>query len=78
MKKLLHIVATPRGEESRTLKVSTAFLTAFKSKYPDWEIEELDLFKEKLPRLTIERVDGKYVLLQGRDLSGKTKEAWEE
>ena len=29
MKKLLHIIATPRGEESRTLAVTGAFLEAF-------------------------------------------------
>lgn len=78
MKKLLHIVATPRGEESRTLQVSHAFLGAFRAKHPAWVIDELDLFKEDLPPLTVERVDGKYALLSGKELSGHFKEAWEE
>jgi hypothetical protein len=34
MKKLLHIIATPRQEESRTLKVTEAFLK-------DWKIMTL-------------------------------------
>ena len=77
MKKLLHIIATPRGEESRTLQVSRAFLGAFRAKHPAWVIEELDLFKVALPPLTVERVDGKYALLSGKELSGRSKEAWE-
>lgn len=78
MKKLLHIIATPRAEQSRTLRVSEVFLEAFKEKHPDWIIEELDLSKEQLPSLTAKHVDGKYVLLGGGDLSGELKDAWQE
>ena len=78
MKKLFSIIATPRGEESRTLKITGAFLGAFKESHQDWVIEELDLTKEKLPSLTLKQVDGKYVLLGGKDLSGELKKAWEE
>lgn len=78
MKKLLHIIATPRGEESRTLQVTEAFLEVFKEKQQDWVIEELDLAKEQLPSLSAKRVDGKYVLLGGKDLFGELKEAWQE
>ncbi|MFH1837474.1 MAG: NAD(P)H-dependent oxidoreductase [Candidatus Omnitrophota bacterium] len=77
MKKLLHIIATPRGEESRTLKVSKSFLTAFKEKYPDAEIEELDLFKDPLPEIALKEVTGKYVLLSGGKLEGELKDAWD-
>lgn len=52
MKKLLHIIATPRGEESRTLEVSEEFLKTFRTGHPDWVIEDLDLSREELPSLT--------------------------
>lgn len=78
MKKLLHIVATPRAEESRTLQVSEAFLGTFRDTHADWVIKELDLSKEELPSLTMKRVDGKYILLEGKDLFGEFKEAWED
>ena len=79
MKKLLHIIATPRdASESRTLKVTKAFFGSFKESHPDWVIEEFDLFKEKLPELTVKRVDGKYVLLGGKDLTGEFEKAWKE
>lgn len=78
MKKLLHIIATPRGGESRTLKISKSFLTAFSEKYPDSEINELNLFKEVLPEITLKEVSGKYVLLSGKKLEGEMRKAWDE
>jgi FMN-dependent NADH-azoreductase len=78
VKKLLHIIATPREDESRTLRVTESFLGVFRGTHPDWVIEELDLFKEPLPSLTAKRVDGKYVLLAGKDLHGELKDAWGE
>jgi FMN-dependent NADH-azoreductase len=78
MKKLLHIIATPRGEESRTLQVSRAFLASFKRSNPDCEIDELNVFDNKLPELTIKAIDGKYVLLSGKEIPDDLKEAWQE
>ncbi|MFH1854705.1 MAG: NAD(P)H-dependent oxidoreductase [Candidatus Omnitrophota bacterium] len=78
MKKILHIIATPRAEESRTLKVSKAFLDSFKKKNPGCAIESINVSTEKLPELTVKRLDGKYALLGGKDLSGELEKAWEE
>jgi len=78
MKKILHIISTPRGDASRTLKVSGAFLKSLKSKYPACAVDTLDLFKDAIPSLTLKTVDGKYALLAGKDLSGDLKEAWRD
>ncbi|MEN6387018.1 MAG: NAD(P)H-dependent oxidoreductase, partial [Phycisphaerales bacterium] len=78
MNKLLHIIATPRGEDSATLQISSVFLEEFKKTHNDWVIEHLDLTKEQLPSLTTKRVDGKYVLLGGKELYGDLKESWQE
>jgi FMN-dependent NADH-azoreductase len=78
MKKILHIVASPREENSRTLKVADAFLDTYLNKHRDWVVDELNLWKEALPPMTMKRVDGKYVLLGGKELFGELKEAWEE
>ncbi|MBU0604911.1 MAG: NAD(P)H-dependent oxidoreductase [Candidatus Omnitrophica bacterium] len=76
MRKILHIIATPRGDVSRTLKISGSFLESLKNKYPECAIDTLDLFKDTIPPLTLKTVSGKYVLLAGKDLSGDLKEAW--
>jgi len=78
MKKILHIISTPRGVASRTLKISAFFLEGLKKKYPAGVIDTLDLFKETIPSLTLKTVSGKYVLLAGKDLSGELKEAWRD
>lgn len=77
-KKLLHIIASPRGEESRTLMVSRVFIDALKQKNLGLVIDELNLYQEKLPALTAKRVDGKYVLLSGKELSAELKVAWKD
>src|SRR5262245_27281355 len=78
MLRLLHIVATPREEESRTLQISETFLSSFFQKYPDWILDELNLGKESLPSLSMKNVSGKYVLLQGKEIFGSLREAWAE
>jgi FMN-dependent NADH-azoreductase len=78
MKKLLHIIATPRAQDSRTLKISQVFLENFRKKFPACIIDELNVATESLPPLTVKVVSGKYVLLGGKDLSGELKTAWRE
>jgi len=78
MKKLLHIIATPRVQDSRTLQISKVFLENFRKKFPTCIIDELNVATESLPSLTLKVVSGKYVLLGGKDLSGELKTAWRE
>ena len=78
MKKLLHVVASPRGAKSRTLKVAHAFLERFRERHPDWLVDEINLFEEELPSMSARQVDGKYVLMGNRDLYGDLRERWAE
>ncbi len=76
--KLLHIIASPRGERSRTLTLAAGFLAALQNRYPGLEIEELDLFGANLPEVTGGAVDAKYVLLQGGDPNAEYQVRWNE
>ncbi len=78
MKRLLHIVASPREDKSRTLQISKVFLDTFLKTHPNWIIDELNLAKESLPQLTMKSVSGKYVLLSGKELFGSLKDSWAE
>lgn len=78
MEKLLHIIAAPRGEDSRTLKISRAFMDAFRGKHPSCRIDELNVFTEQLPLLTVPVLDGKYALLGGKELAGDLQSAWRD
>ena len=76
--KLLHIIASPRGENSRTLNVSNEFLNSLKEKNQNLEIDELDLFKENLPEVLGNAVDVKYTLMSGGALDEPSKTLWDE
>jgi FMN-dependent NADH-azoreductase len=78
MSKLLHICATPRGAKSRTLKITNTFLEIFKKRHPECEIDTIDLFSEKLPDINLDVTDGKYLLMEGGEISDKLKPAWQE
>lgn len=77
MKTLLHIIASPRGEQSNTLKIAQSVLSRFREQHPDGRIDTLDLFAEELPPMTLKATDGKYRLLSGKDLDDETRPAWE-
>ncbi len=77
MKKVLHIIASPRGENSRTLKVSSALLETIGVR-TEIEVDELNVFAEPLPEMNVTRVNGKYMLMSGENLSGEAEKSWQE
>lgn len=77
MKKLLHIVASPRGGQSRTLRISQSLITKIQQRFKDVKIDTLDLFAEKLPELNVTRVGGKYMLMNGQELTGEALASWD-
>lgn len=76
--KLLHIIASPRGEKSRTLSISNEFLQALRAEDTSLLVDELDLFKTKLPEAQAAVVDAKYALMGGAPLKESVKTAWAE
>lgn len=78
MSKLLHVIASPRGVNSRTLGISNFLLQSLKEKSPELHVTELDLFKVKLPEVYADTVNAKYALMGGGSVDEGTKESWEE
>ena len=76
--KLLHIIASPRGEKSRTLKISNEFLNTLKSNNPELVVDDLDLGKTKLPEVLRDAVEGKYVMFGGPELDNETQSYWDK
>ena len=74
--RLLHVIATPRAADSRTLRVSYPFLERFRAECPDAQIETLDLFARDLPALDGTNIDVKYNLMSGRPISPGHAESW--
>jgi FMN-dependent NADH-azoreductase len=78
MSKLLHIIASPRGENSRTLGISNLFLELFTKKNPDISVTELDLFRVQLPEVHGDNVKAKYTLMGGGKLDPEIEKSWNE
>ncbi len=76
MKTLLHIIASPRGDDSNTLKIAAPILERFREQHRDGRVDTLDLFAESLPPMTAPAASGKYQLLSGKDLDERTQRAW--
>ena len=78
MPQLLHVIASPRGEDSRTLGISSLFLESFIKKNPGVSVTELDLFKLRLPEVSGENVKAKYTLMAGGNLDPEIEKSWNE
>jgi len=76
--KLLNIISSPRGDKSRTISVANEFLKALKAKHPGLEIQNLDLFKTKLPEVLGSAVDAKYAKLRGEEVNDEVQKSWDE
>ena len=63
--KILHVIATPRGEHSQTLPFSRAFLGHLAKVRPDLTVQDLDLSTTTLPTIDDTIASTKHRLMQG-------------
>jgi FMN-dependent NADH-azoreductase len=75
--RLLHIIATPRGHESNTIRVSNAFIEELYLRDPGLHVRVLDLFKADLPAVAGANIENKYKLITGQELNETQKSSWE-
>ncbi|KPH15241.1 FMN-dependent NADH-azoreductase [Chryseobacterium sp. ERMR1:04] len=54
MKRILHLKSSLLGKESYSVKLGNAIIEKIQEKYPNNELEELDLVEMKMPHLTPE------------------------
>ena len=51
MKKILHIISSPRGEESVSIKLGNALIQRLQNEYPGSTVKEVDVVNDPLPHL---------------------------
>ena len=51
MKKILHIISSPRGEASMSIKLGNAIVDKIQSKYPGSKVKESNLINKHFPHL---------------------------
>lgn len=76
--KLLHIIASPRGEKSRTTRIANEFINSLKSKHPNLIVEDLELFQMDLPTLNQSVTETKYMTIAGATLDSASQFMWNE
>lgn len=76
MTKLLHISASPRGEQSESLAIARSFLDAFRDTHPGVAVEELDLWDGTLPPFGPDAAEAKMTIFAGAEPQGAAAGAW--
>jgi len=77
MAKLLYIESSPRKERSKSIRVATAFLDAYREANPKDEIVTLDLWEKKMPEFDGFTIDAKYQVLHGQSFDADQQAAWQ-
>ncbi|MEM7331699.1 MAG: NAD(P)H-dependent oxidoreductase [Chloroflexota bacterium] len=75
--KLLHIVATPRGEQSNTMQISSVFIDQLSAKHPALEIDTLNVFDAQLPPIGNENIAAKYGMMMQQELNDELQAVWQ-
>ncbi|MGQ9732399.1 MAG: FMN-dependent NADH-azoreductase [Candidatus Zipacnadales bacterium] len=78
MSKLLHIKATPRKEDSRSMVLARAFLEAYRQFHPHDTIETLDVFESEIPEFDALAATGKYRAMRGERHTEEEAARWQK
>ena len=65
--RLLHVVGSPRRENSESEGIAAAFLDAYRSDHPAPEVDTLDLYTEPLPVFDGDKAAAKMQIFGGED-----------
>ncbi|WP_410622156.1 FMN-dependent NADH-azoreductase [Amycolatopsis sp. cmx-8-4] len=76
MPDLLHISASPRGEESQSLRLAATFLDTYREVHPGAEIDEWDLWDGSLPEFGPAAARAKMTVFGGGTPQGAEADAW--
>lgn len=78
MAKLLYIVASPRGTESKSAALAASFIEARKAADPSLEIDTLDLFKEDIPDFDGDKAAAKMTFFGVGEMDATRQSAWDK
>lgn len=76
MLNILHIIGSPRNERSISGQIARAYIMELKKKYPESQVDILDVWKDELPEFNEHALNAKYAGLQGLELSDEQNAAW--
>ncbi|GEM_PF-4691089 len=65
MTKLLHLIVSPRAEQSESLRITQAFVDAYVEANPATEVDTHDLWADPVPTFDGDRVAAKMTVIGG-------------
>ena len=77
MTKLLHIIVSPRAEQSESLRMTQTFVDAYVQANPETEGDTLDLWADPVPTFDGDRVAAKMTVIGGETPSGEQATKWD-
>lgn len=78
MKKLLHIISSPRGEKSKSGAIAQEFLKQYKLLNPDAVIDELNLWDGSIPLFDGDKAAAKMTFFGEGTLDEQLKTSWDK
>ena len=75
MPKLFHLTCSPRAD-SESLAGARVFLDRFRKARPDWDIDEMNLWRDHLPEFDGAILEAKYARLSARAFSDAERDAF--
>ncbi|WP_407188347.1 FMN-dependent NADH-azoreductase [Bradyrhizobium centrosematis] len=77
MAKLLHLSCSPRAD-SFSSAGARVFLDGFRQARPDWDVDVVDLWRERMPEFTGPIVDAKYARMKGQAFNDAERHGFAE
>ncbi|MEO3416280.1 NAD(P)H-dependent oxidoreductase [Roseovarius sp. CAU 1744] len=78
MTKVLHIIASPRGETSQSTKMAEAYLNAATQADPSMTVDTLELWKEDLPEFDGDKSAAKMTFFGVGEMGSTQQSAWDQ
>lgn len=77
MAKLLHLSCSPR-DESESTAGARAFLDGFRRARPDWDVDVVDIWRERMPEFAGPIVEAKYARMKAQASTDDQRQAFAE
>lgn len=78
MTKLLHIIASPRGADSQSNVLATAYVDARKESEPGLSVDTLNLWQTNLPEFDGDKAAAKTTFFGVGEMDGTRQSAWDQ
>jgi FMN-dependent NADH-azoreductase len=75
MPKLFHLLCSPRAD-AESLAAARVFLDRFRKARPDWDIDEMNLWRDHLPEFEGYILEAKYARIGGRAFTDSQRDAF--